>query len=74
MNEYKIECSDILQLDYITIQKMHFIYNAIENGWSIKKNNDKYIFTKHHEGKTEVFLDSYLREFLNKNTEIIKKF
>jgi hypothetical protein len=74
MDEYKITECDNIEIDYITIRKMQFIYNAIEEGWNIKKSNDKYIFTKRHEGKTEVFLDSYLRQFLQKNSETIKKF
>ena len=43
---------------------MAFIYNAIESGWSVKKNEDKYIFTKKHEDKKEVYLESYLRKFI----------
>lgn len=74
MDEYKITECDNIEIDYITIRKMQFIYNAIEEGWNIKKSNDKYIFTKRHEGKTEVFLDSYLRQFLQKNSETTKKF
>ena len=49
---------------------MAFIYNALENGWDIKKNGDKYIFLKNHEGKKEVYLDSYLRKFLETNISI----
>ena len=49
---------------------MIFIYNALENGWYIKKHNDKYIFLKNHEGKKEVYLDSYLRTFLETNINI----
>ena len=49
---------------------MAFIYNALENGWDIKKTNDKYIFSKNHEGKKEVYLDSYLRQFIETNLSI----
>ena len=72
--EHKIECPNNLEINYVLLQKMAFIYNAIENGWDIKKNNDKYIFTKQHEGKKEVFLDSYLRQFLENNANINKIF
>ena len=48
----------------LLIQKMIFIYNALEEGWQIKKNDQQYIFTKRHENKREVYLDSYLEEFL----------
>ena len=43
-------------IDMITLQKMAFIYNALEKGWTVKKNNNLYIFKKNHEGKKEVFL------------------
>jgi len=52
-----------IEIDNIILQKMAFIYNALENGWDIKKNDNKYIFSKNHEGKKEVYLDSYLQQF-----------
>ena len=58
----------------ITIQKMKFIYNALENGWSIKKKKDLYIFTKNHEGKKEVFLDEYLKRFMQTNMDFNNSF
>ena len=65
-----VHLPDKIEIDNIIIQKMAFIYNALENGWDIKKNNEKYIFSKKHEGKKEVFLDSYLRQFLENNISI----
>ena len=44
-----------------------FIYNGLNNGWSIKKCNKQYIFTKNHEGKKEIFSDSYINSFLKEN-------
>ena len=38
-------------------QKMVFITNAIDDGWSVKKVKDNYIFSKKHENKKEVFDD-----------------
>ena len=32
-----------------------------------KKIDDKYIFSKKHEGKREVYLDSYLNKFIQSN-------
>ena len=43
--------SERLEIDKIKFQKMVFLYNALDSGWSIKKRNDSYIFTKNHEGK-----------------------
>lgn len=53
-------------------QKMVFLFNAINDGWSIKKRKDSYIFTKNHEGKKEVFLESYLLTFMKNNFDINK--
>jgi len=46
---------------------MKFIMNALENGWSVKKIEDQYIFTKKHEGRREVFMADYLEKFIEKN-------
>ena len=59
-----------MQVDNFILQKMAFIYNALESGWDIKKNKEKYIFSKNHEGKKEVYLDSYLRQFIETNLSI----
>jgi hypothetical protein len=57
-------------IDDIKIKKMLFFYNSLEDGWTIKKRNDTFIFTKKHEGKKEFFLDSYLYDFMKKNMDI----
>jgi hypothetical protein len=57
-------------VDMIKLHKMAFIYNALENGWKVKKNNDYYVFSKNHEGKKEVLLDSYLKKFVTSNLDI----
>lgn len=49
------------------LQKMVFILNALDDGWSVKKSNDSYIFTKKHEGKKEIFKEEYLETFLITN-------
>jgi hypothetical protein len=51
----------------IETKKRDFIWNALEDGWEIRKNEDSYIFTKPHEGKKEVFSEDYLRRFIIKN-------
>ena len=61
-----------LNLDMVKFQKMALIFNALEEGWSVKKANDKYIFSKHHKGNKEVYLDSYLAKFLDENLDINK--
>jgi len=56
-----------LNIDLIQLQKLSFIYNAIESGWSVKKRENKYIFSKKHEGKKEVYLETYLQNFIESN-------
>ena len=56
-----------LDMDFKELQKLSFINNAIEAGWTVKKRNDTYIFTKKHENKKEVYLETYLQEFIETN-------
>lgn len=70
--EIKIENNQSLEIDKIKFQKMVFLFNALDNGWSIKKRKDSYIFTKNHEGKKEVFDESYLSIFMKDNSDINK--
>lgn len=63
---------NMIKMDNIKFQKMLFLFNALNEGWSIKKRKESYIFTKNHEGKREIFLDSYLMSFLKKNFDINK--
>ena len=67
-----IEINKQIEIDKMKFQKMVFLYNALENGWSIKKRNNSYIFTKNHEGKREIFDDSYLSIFMKDNADINK--
>jgi|TARA_B110000305_G_scaffold37644_1_gene38021 5-methylthioribose kinase len=48
---------------------MTFIMNAIEDGWTVFKEDDTYIFRKKHENKKEVFHREYLQEFLVKHID-----
>ena len=59
-----------IKLDNVTLQKVVFINNALESGWTIKKVEEKYIFSKNHENKREVYLDSYLENFLKANMNV----
>ena len=62
-----MEKTNIIKIDSAILQKMKFIMNALENGWSVKKIEDQYIFTKKHEGKREVFMADYLEKFIENN-------
>lgn len=57
-------------VDSSTFTKMHFIYNALNDGWNVVKKDDKYIFKKKHEGDKEFYLDTFLDKFICKNIKI----
>jgi hypothetical protein len=59
-----------IEIEQTKFQKMVFLYNALDNGWSIKKRNNSYIFSKNHEGKKEIFESSYLSIFMKDNSNI----
>ena len=59
-----------IQISKKEFQKMIFIKNAIENGWTVKKMEDSYIFTKKHEGKKEIFKNDYLEKFVEMNIDV----
>ena len=68
--EINIENEERLEIDKIKFQKMVFLFNALDSGWSIKKKKNSYIFTKNHEGKKEVFDETYLAMFMKDNSDI----
>jgi hypothetical protein len=49
------------------IYLMIFLMNTLENGWSIRKRDDNYVFRKKHEKQTEIYSDEYLVNFLKSN-------
>lgn len=51
----------------LNINKMVFINNAIESGWTVRKKGDSYVFTKKHENRREVFMENYLEKFISTN-------
>jgi hypothetical protein len=63
---------DNFKINTIQFQKMVLLYNAIEEGWTVKRKNDSYIFTKNHENKKEVLEDAYLLKFMKTNLDINK--
>jgi hypothetical protein len=60
------------KIDSIKFQKMLLLYNSIEEGWSIKKVGDSYIFKKNHEGKKEILDEKYLLTFMKSNFDMSK--
>lgn len=60
------------KVDSIKFQKMMLLFNSIEQGWSVKKRGDSYVFSKNHEGKKEVLEDTYLLKFMKTNLDLNK--
>tara|TARA_X000000950_G_C13858476_1_gene637648 strand:+ start:1300 stop:1551 length:252 start_codon:yes stop_codon:yes gene_type:complete len=63
----EVEIPSQIKINKPMFQKMLFITNALEQGWSVKKSKDSYIFTKKHEGKKEIFAENYLETFVASN-------
>lgn len=61
-----------VKVDVIKFQKMMLLFNSIEQGWSVKKRDGSYVFTKAHENKKEVLEDSYLLKFMKTNLDLNK--
>jgi hypothetical protein len=64
-----IHGQESINVDNVKFRKMLLIFNAVNEGWCVKKKNDSYVFTKKHENKEEFFLDSYLSSFLKTNID-----
>ena len=62
--------SEQIQIDKKEFQKMVFLKNALEKGWTIKKVEDTYIFSKRHENKKEIFQSNFLESFIEDNLKI----
>ena len=65
-----IKLPSVLQMDAKQYHKIMFIQNALNGGWTIKKQQDSYIFTKKHENLREVYQESYLEKFILENSKI----
>ena len=56
-------------LDNITnkdFSKILFIYNAIEDGWNVKKKGNNYIFSKHSSKEKRIYDEKYLENFVKR--------
>ena len=61
-----------VKVDVIKFQKMILLFNSIEQGWSVKKRNSSYVFTKNHENKKEVLEHAYLLKFMKSSLDFNK--
>jgi hypothetical protein len=60
---------DTSKLNPDELQKVLFIYNALNDGWTVKKSDEnKFIFSKEHDNASqEIYADGYVKEFLMNN-------
>ena len=65
-----LENGNKIPIENIQFKKMLFIYNAVNNGWSVKKEDELYIFKKGHDRKKEFFKEDFLASFMGKNFNI----
>ena len=56
-----------MKIDKKIFTKMGFIYNAIEDGWTVHKRHEKYVFTHRHDKRREVLSEDYLTIFIKTN-------
>ena len=61
-----------LKIDSVKFQKMLLLFNTVEDGWTIKKKDNSYVFIKKHENKKEIFDESYLLKFMKTNLNFNK--
>lgn len=56
----------------IEFQKMVFIHNALNDGWSVKKFKDKFIFSKNKGNfdMKQVLKKDFLVDFINDNLDL----
>jgi hypothetical protein len=66
-NKYLSNNIDTKNIEYKDVQKMLFIFNAINDGWTVKKiGNDKYEFIKDKEQlKEEIILEECIKKYIN---------
>ena len=70
--ESLINLEDNCKINTIQFQKMLLLFNALEEGWTVKRKNESYVFTKNHENRKEVLQDSYLLKFMKTNLDLNK--
>lgn len=68
-NQKHLDIPDNIKMDRKHFQKMMFLNNALNDGWTVKKSAENYIFTKKHENKREIFQENYLENFIISNLQ-----
>ena len=63
MNKIKLYNEEISRKDF---SKILFIFNAIEDGWHVKKKENSYIFSKQKCKEKQVLTEDFLNIFITK--------
>lgn len=60
---------NIHNIDNIKLHKMIFIYNAINDGWTVKLIDNKFEFIKNKNTihKNQLYFNDYIKGFINNN-------
>ena len=63
---------DERHIEYKDIQKMVFIFNALNDGWTVKKiDTDKFEFIKDNEKiQKEIILEEYIKKYIKYNIQL----
>jgi hypothetical protein len=70
MDKYLININNEQIISKEKFRKIIFINNAIENGWTVKKNNGYYVFTKEHNNIKKYKKKKYIEQFLYENVNL----
>jgi hypothetical protein len=62
--------SENMNINDKQLKIMIFLTNAVEKGWSVKKKDGQFIFSKKHENKKEIFQEEYLETFIQSNFDM----
>lgn len=74
INLNNIQDFDHLKMDKILFKKMLLLYNALEDGWTVKRKDKSYVFIKKHNNIKQVLDDEYLIQFVTDNLDMNKLF
>ena len=72
LNNLKDLENENIKIDVVQFQKMILLYNALEDGWTLTKKDDCYIFKKPHFDQIEILENNYLLKFMKTNLDISK--
>lgn len=69
MKSYTIALADDqhAQVSERELQTMVFLYNAVNDGWTVKRRRGVYVFQKKHRNRQEVESSRYLDTFIDKH-------